>query len=248
MTSWAVYTVDRCGSIAAQWPACIPDDVVTTPYARPLAEYELVRGKSTRREMAANAQGLVNEADDVSVGTLYSPVPDPPLPHYAESTYVNLRMRAICILERASKLMYLKPEPGWQEALHRSNPSSSGASPASTLGSGAAAGGAGASVSPGWGDDMISNDQYINIIGGMAGESRRGSGNSAPQEHKGWTRTAKVRTPKAYEEVLMALRRVENDMPPERRTNWEEWDGNVQDWHFGGGNKREAFVLVSEGH
>jgi hypothetical protein len=186
-------------------------------------------------------QGLVNEADDVSVGTIYSPIPDRPLPHYAESTYINLRMRAICILERASKLMYLKPEPGWQDALHnRSNPSSSGASPASTFGGGTASG---PSVSPGWGDDMISNDQYINIIGGRSTDSRRGSAN--PQEHKGWTRTAWVRTPKAYEEVLMALRRIENDLPPERRTNWEDWDGNVQDWHFRGSNRREAFVLVS---
>jgi len=155
-------------------------------------------------------------------------------------------MRAICILERASKLMYIKPELGWQEALAtRSNPPSSGASPASAfgLGTGMGAGGGGSSVSPDWGDDMISNDQYINLIGGMCADSRRGSEN--PPEHKGWTRTARVRTPKAYGEVLMALRRAESDLPPERRTNWEEWDGNVQDWHFGGTNRRDAYVLVS---
>jgi hypothetical protein len=57
-------------------------------------------------------------------------------------------------------------------------------------------------------------------------------------------RTASVRTPKAYQEILEALGRIEGDMPPERRTRWEEWDGNVQDWHFTGVHRRELAVLV----
>ena len=57
-------------------------------------------------------------------------------------------------------------------------------------------------------------------------------------------RCAKVRTPKAYQEVYDALKRAEADMPPERRTNWEIWDGNVQDWHFGSTARRELAVLV----
>lgn len=58
-------------------------------------------------------------------------------------------------------------------------------------------------------------------------------------------RTASVRTPKAYQEVYDALTRIEGDMAPERRTKWEIWDGDVQDWHFTGKNRRELAVLVS---
>lgn len=57
-------------------------------------------------------------------------------------------------------------------------------------------------------------------------------------------RTARVRNPKAYQEIYDALMRIEMDMPPERRTRWEIWDGDVQDWHFTGQNRRELAVLV----
>jgi hypothetical protein len=33
---------ERCGTISAQWPPSIHDDVITTPYPKPLHEYELV--------------------------------------------------------------------------------------------------------------------------------------------------------------------------------------------------------------
>jgi hypothetical protein len=33
---------ERCASISAQWPPVIHDDVITTPYPKPLHEYELV--------------------------------------------------------------------------------------------------------------------------------------------------------------------------------------------------------------
>jgi hypothetical protein len=33
---------ERCGSISAQWPPSIHDDVITTPYPKPIHEYELV--------------------------------------------------------------------------------------------------------------------------------------------------------------------------------------------------------------
>jgi len=61
-----------------------------------------------------------------------------------------------------------------------------------------------------------------------------------------WTRTPQIRTPKAYAEVTLALTRVEEDLPPTRRTNWEVWDGSVDEWQFAGDSgRREVFLLVS---
>ena len=57
-------------------------------------------------------------------------------------------------------------------------------------------------------------------------------------------RCARVRTPKTYEEIKAALFKVEDDLPPERRTNWAVWDGRVQDWHFQAA-KTDTFTLAS---
>lgn len=46
---WTVYTLDRCGSIASQWPPAIPDDIIITPYPKPLSDYELVSWVSVTR-------------------------------------------------------------------------------------------------------------------------------------------------------------------------------------------------------
>lgn len=61
------------------------------------------------------------------------------------------------------------------------------------------------------------------------GDTGAGGGGA---QGKGWMRCAKLRTPKAYEEVRLALMNVEMDMPPERRTDWTVWDGRVQPWHY----------------
>lgn len=41
--SWSIYITDRCGSISAQWPPAIADSDITTPFPKPLYEYEVVR-------------------------------------------------------------------------------------------------------------------------------------------------------------------------------------------------------------
>lgn len=46
-----------------------------------------------------------------------------------------------------------------------------------------------------------------------------------------------MRNPKAYNEVREALLLIEEDLPEEWRTNWLEWDGKVQAWHFNGARK-----------
>ncbi|KAK4686784.1 hypothetical protein P7C73_g3328, partial [Tremellales sp. Uapishka_1] len=184
---WSIYTVDRCGSISAQWPPAIPDDIVSTPYPRSLPEYEL---------------GLVTQADDYTIGSLYDNPQPPRSPFYGESTYIELRLRAIAILERSSKLMYAKPE-----APAGSTSSSSSNSPHSAI------------------------DEYL-LMQNMAAFMDVDEDTTSPA--KGANRTAQIRCPKAYEEVRQALLRVEADMPAERRTNWEAWDGKVQAWHFSG--------------
>ena len=192
---------------------------------------------------ADGGQGLVSNADDMSLSSLYDPTPRRPLPFYADSTAINLRARSIAICERASKLVYTKPEPGWADRLRESSSSSPPSAPSSNGWS-----------PPGWTDPILSYEQYIVLVGrspdGLYGQERwRGSGeavSATATSVKGWMRTARIRTPEAYEEVLTALKRIEDDLPPERRTNWEVWDGKVQNWHFGGGAKKDLFTLVSQ--
>jgi hypothetical protein len=182
---------------------------------------------------ASYVQGLVTEADDVSLSTIYEPPPNAkPLPHYAESTYINLRMRALAILERSSKLMYLKSEPGWQDKLPDHTMVSP---PLSTFNS-----------PSDWAEDVISYEQYLACFGTSTTEKNNHpvQVDKANRGGKGWMRCARVRTPKAYAEIYAALKRIEGDLPPEWRTNWEVWDGNVQDWHFGSTARRELAVLV----
>ncbi|OCF34322.1 hypothetical protein I316_03836 [Kwoniella heveanensis BCC8398] len=200
-TFWSIYTTDRCGSISTQWPPAINDDDVCTPFPRPLHEYEL---------------GLVTEDDDQSLSTIYRPSPfHRPLPHYTEKTLISIRLRAISILERSSKLMYLHPEDGWDTAFSTSASASSADSPENPNYSGI-------------------DDYLIQQMAFAAGLNPVDSDPSKrPRLKGGWTRTARIRTPKAYEEVKSALLRIEADLPPEWRTNWFVWDGKVQDWHFG---------------
>ena len=67
--------------------------------------------------------------------------------------------------------------------------------------------------------------------------------NASASSGKGWMRTARIRTPKAYDEVRQALMKIEADLPPERRTEWGTWDGKVQDWHLSS-PKKEVTTLV----
>jgi len=170
----------------------------------------------------------VNEADHSSISTLYDSTPAPPLPHYSDSTFVILRIRAIAVLERASKLMYLRPESGCEDRLRETMSISP-----DTLG-------AISSISPpNWLDEYLSSDWSMDPAAEQASESsRRGSATG-----KGWMRTAKIRTPKAFDEVKQALQAIEADLPPERRTKWGVWPEKVQDWHDS--PKKDVFTLVS---
>jgi hypothetical protein len=68
---------------------------------------------------------------------------------------------------------------------------------------------------------------------------------TASSQGKAWMRCAKVRTPKAYEEVKLALMKVEIDLPMERRTDWTMWDGRIQQWHFTA-SRMENYTLVRD--
>ena len=171
-------------------------------------------------------------ADDVSLSMLYDPRPRQPMSHYSDSIYMNLRMRGMAIFERASKLAYLKPERGWDDHFPPSGQSSSYASPYS--------GNTGASQTS---TDGVSSYERYSTRPEYASPTSSGSpgGGTMP-----WTRTPQIRTPKAYAEVTLALTRVEEDLPPTRRTNWEVWDGSVDEWQFAGDSgRREVFLLVS---
>ncbi len=171
-----------------------------------------------------------SDTDNGSISNLYDPTPSPPLPFYADSTLYVLRMRAIAILERSSKLMYLKPEAGWQDRLRETMTNS----PESF-------GGNNTVISPpNWLDEYLSVDWTMEA----SPERILDTGRRGSAAGKGWMRCAKKRTPKAYDEVRMALLAIEKDLPPERRTDWEVWDGKIQDWHHGP-PKKETSTLVS---
>jgi hypothetical protein len=55
--SWSIFMTERCGSISAQWPPSIHDDVITTPYPKPIHEYELVSLFASSDEFSADRTG-----------------------------------------------------------------------------------------------------------------------------------------------------------------------------------------------
>ncbi|ODN84983.1 hypothetical protein L202_00828 [Cryptococcus amylolentus CBS 6039] len=195
---WSVFVTDRCGSIATQWYPSLTDDMVTTPFPRPIHEYEL---------------GLVSDADDVSIASIFSPTGSVPRPmRYDHVDLVNLRIRAITILERSSKLMYLTPEAGWDKHLPRHDSNAS----------------------------ALFNESMEYLSTPEHGSSYRSSDSpsaKSAQSSRRWTKTARIRTPKAYESVKRALLKIEEDLPEMWRTNWLEWDGKVHTWHFQGARK-----------
>ena len=171
----------------------------------------------------------MNEADHISISTLYDPSPFPPLPTYFVATYVILRIRAIAILDRSSKLMYLRPEAGWQDRLREKesvSPDTFGASISSLS-------------PPNWLDEYLSTDWNMASSPQQGDESSRRGSTTGP----GWLRTSRIRTPQAHEEVKRALLQIEGDLPPDRRTEWGMWDGRVQAWHEN--PKKDVFSLVS---
>jgi hypothetical protein len=55
--SWSIFMTERCGSISAQWPPSIHDDVITTPYPKPIHEYELASPFTLSYETGADNAG-----------------------------------------------------------------------------------------------------------------------------------------------------------------------------------------------
>ena len=176
---------------------------------------------------AHHVQGLVTPADDWSISSTYDATDARRLPHYADGTSYIIRIRALDVLEKSSKLMYLKPEPGLEA---RTRDASTSVSP------------------PGGIDEYLDWQNYEAVFQNFSpptnGSSPSGNGGSAKKGH-GWARTARIRTPKAYEEIYQALLRIEADLPPERRTNWAVWDGKVQDWHYVQPVRKDVINLVS---
>ncbi|KAL7423900.1 hypothetical protein Q5752_001485 [Cryptotrichosporon argae] len=200
---WAVFLPDRCGAISTQWPCALPDESIITPYPKPLYEYEL---------------GLVSALDDdYSISSLFDGTHVPCLPPGLDSTAAILRLRALAILDRASKLMYLKPEPAAS-----STPSPPPSADASTHR---------AQRSP----DDINIDEYLYFQNYTADQASPNAAEAAAatHAHAESSRSARVRTPHAYAQVHSALVRFEDDLPPERRTDWAAWDGRAQAWQAG---------------
>jgi hypothetical protein len=190
--------------------------------------------------------------------------PYPPLPHYVDATLASIRMRSMSILERASKLIYLRPECDWYEKLKESSISPSALPSVSPPAQGAS-----------WAEDILSYDQYMNYLAantstsqenspfnpeepgqdvdmmfGLAGSSNAsnastGVDGASPAKTRGWMRTAKIRTPKAFEEIKCALLKAEEHLAPERRTDWDSWDGRDAAWYFDKKVRMDLFALVS---
>lgn len=57
-------------------------------------------------------------------------------------------------------------------------------------------------------------------------------------------RTPRLRTPRSYEKYRAALHRLENELPPDRRTAWGVWDGHIGEWIYKSSDQN-AITLVS---
>ncbi|WVR04759.1 hypothetical protein IAU60_001771 [Kwoniella sp. DSM 27419] len=90
---WCVYAVERCGALATGFPSVISDADISTPFGLPL---DLI------------ASQVVTAQDDVTILDLYrgQVIAHPE----GDAPYVRW-IKALTILERASKLAFLSPAP-----------------------------------------------------------------------------------------------------------------------------------------
>ncbi|WWC68074.1 uncharacterized protein I206_101993 [Kwoniella pini CBS 10737] len=88
---WCVYAIEKCGAFATGFPSSLRDEDIATPFGRPLDQI---------------ASQSVTLQDDVTIRDLYRgtafPHPD------GDSPYIRW-IKAVTILERASKLAFLTP-------------------------------------------------------------------------------------------------------------------------------------------
>ncbi|WVW78287.1 hypothetical protein I302_100241 [Kwoniella bestiolae CBS 10118] len=110
---WCVYSIEKCGAFATGFPSSLRDDDIATPFGRPLDEI---------------ASQSVTLQDDVTVRDLFKgtahPHPD------GDSPYIRW-VKAVAILERASKLAFLTPtdDSEYSQAWHSYATSLSNGSP-----------------------------------------------------------------------------------------------------------------------
>lgn len=217
-------------------PPTIPDYEVRTPYPKPLYEYEL---------------GLTSHKDDYSLSSLDDDLYRPQeLPQDTDSSWAILYIRSLAVLERASKLQYLAVErdsPVYDHFTPESDVSSNPSGPHNYGGPSSAGTGPNRHNSDGSGlpssvspssdiDDYLSYQNYAannltakRLAAGVADKSRM--------------RCARLRTPKAYEKVRLALLRLEADLPPDQRAEWGTWNGTAEAWLFN--PTRESVTVVS---
>ncbi|WWD21638.1 hypothetical protein CI109_106124 [Kwoniella shandongensis] len=88
---WCVYAIERCGALATGFPSAIRDEDITTPFGRPFDDI---------------ASQSVTQHDDITIRDLYRGVAHPP--PGGDSAYVRW-VKAVTLLERASKLAFLEP-------------------------------------------------------------------------------------------------------------------------------------------
>ncbi|KIR41067.1 hypothetical protein I307_03231 [Cryptococcus deuterogattii 99/473] len=89
---WCVYSVERCGALATGFPSSISDDDILTPFGLPLDDI---------------SSQNVTSADDITIRDLYRNGHVSASEH--DSWYVRW-IKAVTILERASKLAFLEAE------------------------------------------------------------------------------------------------------------------------------------------
>jgi hypothetical protein len=113
--------------------------------------------------------------------------------------------------------MYLKPEPEYEVFVREQSSNSN--SPAGQI------------------DEYLHNQNVKLSLGGNWFESENLEGmfpveeadlsagtNGKGPSRTGWMKCAKVRTPKAFEEVKRALLRMEEDLPLDLRNDWGVWN------------------------
>ncbi|KAK8847547.1 hypothetical protein IAR55_005405 [Kwoniella newhampshirensis] len=88
---WCVFAIERCGALATGFPSAIKDEDIATPFGRPLDDI---------------ASQNVSQQDDVTIRDLYRGTAHP---HPRGDTPYIRWVKAVTLLERASKLAFLEP-------------------------------------------------------------------------------------------------------------------------------------------
>lgn len=133
--------------------------------------------------------------------------------------------------------MYLKPEPEYERTLREQSTSISPPGPIDEylyI----------QNVNLTMGGDFFSGETIEEMFGTAGNQANGGGGGigvgvgtqrpaqaqaKGNNNSKAWMKCARVRTPKAYEEVKVALEKIEKDLPPEYKFNWGAWNQQERD-------------------